>query len=298
MTDGPGATSPTTASLITLLELEELDTDLYRGVNEASALQWPALFGGQVAAQALRAAAHTVPEGRLPHSLHGYFLRPGRGERPVILRVARDRDGRSFSARHVVAVQNGEVIFSMSASFHAPEDGAEYSMDRKFRPAPPSDAGPVVPGWRFESTLQIRAYAPAEPYREGEWPVPARMWVRTKEALPDDPLVHACALAYVSDLGSGFGDGTAQGVPRGGPSIDHAVWFQRPIRMDSWVLLEMWPLKAGGSRGLYHGWIHDGAGQMGAMLAQEILFRPRREPYTGPPIAGRLLPDPTLEVEP
>src|SRR5579872_3296394 len=111
---------PTTDDLQELLELEELDTDLYRGMNEDTARLRPALYGGQVAAQALRAAAYTVPEGRLPNSLHGYFLRPGVSDRPVILRVARDRDGGSFSARHVVAVQNGEVIFSMSASFQTP----------------------------------------------------------------------------------------------------------------------------------------------------------------------------------
>jgi acyl-CoA thioesterase II len=278
---------PTSESLLDLLTLEELDTDLYRGINESSALDWPALFGGQVAAQALRAASHTVPEGRLPHSLHGYFLRPGRASRPVILRVARDRDGRSFSARHVVAVQNGEVIFSMSASFHAPENGAEYVIDRPAAgTARPDELPEWMKGTRFESTLHIRPFPPVNPYGKDEFPVPARMWVRSVEKLPDDPLIHACVLAYVSDIGSGFGDGTAQGVPRGGPSIDHAVWFQNDIRMDQWALLETWPLKAGGARGLYHGWIHDSDGRMGAMLTQEIIFRPRKGPLPRPLFAN------------
>src|ERR1700757_2105257 len=116
--------------MLGLLDLEELDTNLYRGYNEKASRDRPALFGGQVAAQALRAAASTVPEGRLPNSLHGYFLRPGRAEHPVILQVARDRDGRSFSARHVVALQQGEVIFSMSASFHLPKEGVQFAVER------------------------------------------------------------------------------------------------------------------------------------------------------------------------
>jgi acyl-CoA thioesterase II len=269
----PGA--PTAGSLLELLDIEELDTDLYRGINETTALDWPALYGGQVAAQALRAASYTVPEGRLPNSLHGYFLRPGRATRPVILRVARDRDGRSFSARHVVALQNGEVIFSMSASFHTPEPGPAFSLDR----AGPGTGPDVLPEShmvsRFEPMLHIRPLPPIRPYGE-EWPVPGRLWVRSRHPLPDDPVIHACALAYVSDIGSGFGDGTAAGLPRGGPSIDHALWFNEPLRLDEWVLLEMWPIKAGGARGLYMGDLRNESGRLGGVLTQEILFRPPR----------------------
>jgi acyl-CoA thioesterase-2 len=271
-----------TKSLIELLDLEELDTDLYRGINEHGADQWPALFGGQVAAQALMAAARTAPEDRVPHSLHGYFLRPGRADRPVILRVARDRDGRSFSARHVVAVQNGEVIFSMSASFHTAEESTEYSMERAAPAVGPDDLPTRSQFGRFDHSLDIKSLPFIVPLEEGEFAAPSRMWVRTREALPDDPMLHACALVYASDLGSGFGDGTAPGVRRGGPSVDHSLWFQNPIRMDGWVMLEMWPLKAGGSRGLYHGWMHDEAGTMGAMLAQEILFRTPKGPFPFP----------------
>jgi acyl-CoA thioesterase-2 len=267
--------APTAGSLIELLDIEELDTDLYRGINETTALDWPALYGGQVAAQALRAAAHTVPDGRLPNSLHGYFLRPGRATRPVILRVARDRDGRSFSARHVVAVQNGEVIFSMSASFHTPEVGPAFSVDRAGPGLGPEGLEESLMVSRFEPMLQIRPLPPIRPYGE-EWPVPGRLWVKSRDRLPDDPVIHACALAYVSDIGSGFGDGTAVGVPRGGPSIDHALWFNDPLRLDEWALLEMWPIKAGGARGLYMGDVRDGSGRLGAVLTQEILFRPPR----------------------
>src|SRR3954452_1994519 len=115
-----------TGDLAALLDLEVLDRDLFRGANEPGASQRRSLYGGQVAAQALRAAGATVPDGRLPHSLHGYFLRPGRVDRAVILHVDRDRDGGSFSARHVRAVQEGEVIFSMVASFQEREDAATY----------------------------------------------------------------------------------------------------------------------------------------------------------------------------
>jgi acyl-CoA thioesterase II len=268
---------PTTDDLEELLELEELDTDLYRGMNEDTSRLRPALYGGQVAAQALRAAAYTVPEGRLPNSLHGYFLRPGRADRSVILQVARDRDGGSFSARHVVAVQNGEVIFSMSASFQTPREGTEWSSPRK-PAARPEDLEDRTAFSRFQSMMKIRPLPPLVAYEDEQWPVPARMWVCTRKPLPDDPLLHACILAYASDMGSGFGDGQVEGVPRGGPSIDHALWFHEPLRMDDWVLLEMWPLKAGGSRGLYTGTMQDRSGKVGAMLTQEVLFRSSEPP--------------------
>ena len=122
--------------LAATLTLEALDRDLFRGVNTVAAKIRPSLFGGQVCAQALRAAGHTVPEGRLPHSLHGYFLRPGRIDLPVVLRVDRDRDGRSFSARHVAALQDGEVIFSMLASF------STGAAEHRYEDVGPLDAPP------------------------------------------------------------------------------------------------------------------------------------------------------------
>lgn len=263
----------TEADLGGLLDIEELDTNLYRGYNEESASLRPALFGGQVAAQALRAAAFTVPELRLPHSLHGYFLRPGRAEHPVILQVARDRDGRSFSARHVVALQESEVIFSMSVSFQQAQEGPEFAVERDPPPMGPEDLPTRTIFARFSPMLEIRPFPPTRPYRDDEFPAPARMWARAMTALPDDPIIHACALTYLSDVGSGFADGTVPGTPRGGPSIDHAIWFHHPIRLDDWVLLDSWPLKAIGSRGLYAGSICDRSGRLGAMLTQEVLFR-------------------------
>jgi acyl-CoA thioesterase-2 len=260
------------ADMLGLLDLEELDNNLYRGYNERASHDRPALFGGQVAAQALKAAAGTVPDGRVPHSLHGYFLRPGRVEHPVILQVARDRDGRSFSARHVVALQRGEVIFSMSASFQEPRDGPEFAEGRELELTPPEDLPERPLTARFSYLFFVRPYpGPADQTEEAQ--VPSRLWARVRGDLPDDPVVHACALTYLSDVGSGFAAGTVPGLPRGGPTIDHAVWFHHPVRVDDWVLLDTWPLKAIGSRGLYAGSIQDRRGQVGAMLAQEVLFR-------------------------
>lgn len=264
---------PTTDDLVELLDIELLDKDLYRGINETVAAKYPALFGGQVAAQALRAAAYSVPEGRMPNSLHGYFLRPGRVDQPVILRVDRERDGGSFSARHVVAVQSGEVIFSMSASFQVPKDAPQWCppCEAELQPDELEEGGVID---RFDHTVDIRALPPAVAYDEKDWPVPGRMWVRARKELPDDPMLHACVLTYMSDIGSGFGDGQAAGFPRGGPSIDHALWFHEALRTDDWIYIGMWPVKAGGGRGLYSGIMQDLDGRVGATLTQEILFRP------------------------
>jgi acyl-CoA thioesterase-2 len=255
--------------LASLLELEVLDRDLFRARNDESAANSRrSLFGGQVAGQALRAAAMTVPEDRTPHSLHGYFLRPGLVETPVILHVDRDRDGGSFSARHVRAVQEGEVIFSMIASFQTPEPGVTY------------DAVPTRGGGEPDA-LEARASALLMEVREvtptsigdGQLRHSDRLWVRAASPLPDDPLVHACAVAYVSDLGSGFGQVDVEGLPAGGPSIDHSLWFHAPIRADEWMLLELWPLKAGSARGVYHGSLRSQSGELGAVFAQEMLLR-------------------------
>jgi acyl-CoA thioesterase-2 len=227
------------------------------------------VFGGLVAAQSLRAASMTL-EGFDAHSLHGYFLRPGRFDLPVVLSVDRDRDGRSFSARHVTAVQDGEVIFSMLASFHRDEPGG--TLDRL--PHEPA-AAPPEGGFRSDwaGLLDIAEVTTTDITSERPRHTD-RLWVRVAAPLPDDRVLQACALAYVSDLGSGFGQLDVDTLPPGGPSIDHALWFHDPIRVDDWVILEMWPDKAGGSRGVYHGAVRDRAGRLGAMLAQEMLLRP------------------------
>ena len=254
--------------LLELLELEQLDRDLFRGQNERG--ERISLYGGQVAGQALRAAGATVPADRLPHSLHGYFLRRGRPDLPVIFHVDRDRDGGSFSARHVRAVQDGEVIFSMLASFHEHEDAATYDAVAT-RGGPPPETVPVR---RSPLLVDVRELAPTR-IADGHVRHPDRIWVRAAADLPDDPLVHACALTYVSDLGSGFGQVEVPGLAAGGPSIDHTVWFQESIRADAWMLLELWPLKAGGARGVYGGSLRAEDGRLGAVIMQEMLLRNR-----------------------
>jgi acyl-CoA thioesterase-2 len=262
-----GVIPPT--DLATALEIETLDRDLYRGVRLIGGPDRRTLFGGQVAAHALRAAGLTVPDGRLPHTIYGYFLRSGRAELPVILRVDRDRDGRSLSARRVVAVQQGEVIFSMLASFAAEESSAEFAAPATHGVEPPEGLGPSD----HHLMLEIRGVRPTGVEIDDAFH-PTQMWVRVPDPLPEDPLVQACALAYISDLGTGFGQVQLPGLARGGPSIDHAVWFQRLVRFDDWVLVDLWPGKAQGRRGLYHGAIRDRAGALAAMLSQEMLLRP------------------------
>jgi acyl-CoA thioesterase II len=260
-TDGGRWSGQYAADLLSMLDIEELDRDLYRGRNSIGAKTRSSLFGGQVAAQSLRAAGLTVAGDRHPHSLHGYFLRPGRVDRPVILRVDRDRDGRSFSARRVIALQNAEVIFSMVASFHVDEEGETFEVP-PVRPAPSRDE---LPDWSHDPHLQVRASTQDQ------------LWVRPVDRLPDDRLVHACALTYISDLGHGFG---GLGFPVQGSSIDHAVWFNGAARADRWVLLDLWPLKAGSARGLYLGAMRYDDGTLAAMLTQEILMRRPRQSTT------------------
>jgi acyl-CoA thioesterase-2 len=253
--------------LASLLTLERVDRDLFRGRN-ANYGPRRTLYGGQVAAQCLLAAAATIETDRVPHSLHGYFLRPGRSDLPVILEVDRDRDGRSFSARHVVAVQEGEVIFSMITSFHAEREGAEFD-DAPRREAPAPENTPK--GGFNPLLLEVREVTPTN-FLKGVFT--DCLWVRSPVPLGDDPLLHRAGLTYLSDLGSGFGQLGSAVVGRGGPSIDHAMWFQESIRADDWVLLDLRPVKAGWARGVYQGSLRDRHGALGATIYQEHLLLP------------------------
>lgn len=266
------STPPSLPTMAELLDLEEVDRDLYRGINEIPGNGRPTLFGGQVAAQALKAAGLTAPAGRNPHSLHGYFLRPGSRARPVIFKVERDRDGRSFSARRVRAVQDDAVIFDMTASFHVPESGAEYSSPMPSG-LPDPESCPTEPFSHNFPSAEARMVPPTTP--DGQvHELSSTIWLRIREPLGNDPLTHSCALTYLSDIGTGFLSTNVPGLPRGGPSLDHAVWFRTPIRADDWILQHMWPLMAGGARGLYTGSIHQRDGTLAAMITQESLLRP------------------------
>jgi acyl-CoA thioesterase-2 len=195
---------------------------------------------------------------------------------PVILEVDRDRDGRSFSARHVNAVQEGEVIFSMVTSFHAESeqaDAADAAGDGVFDDAPrrevpkPAD----TPRGGYNPLLEVREVTRTD-FLKGVFTDCA--WVRSVTPLPDDPLVHRAALTYLSDIGSGFGQKPPALVGRGGPSIDHSMWFQEPIRADDWVLVDLRPVKARSARGCYQGSLRGPGGLLGATLYQEHLLLP------------------------
>jgi acyl-CoA thioesterase-2 len=203
--------------------------------------------------------------------MHGYFLRSGRREIPIIFKVDRDRDGRSFSARRVAAVQDGEVIFDLTASFHLDRSGAEYTLPLR-ADIPGPDASVEEP-WADNFPLAEARVAPGAPSTVGGIQRGPAIWIRTRERLADDRLIHCCALTYMSDIGSGFRNVDIPGLPRGGASLDHSMWFRTPIRADEWSLMELWPFMAGGSRGLYGGSIHSAEGIHGIMLTQEMLLK-------------------------
>ncbi len=255
--------------MATLLELDQLERDIFRGHNARHGDPSGPLYGGQVAAQALRAAGLTVADDRLPHSLHGYFLRAGRRDQPVVYLVDRDRDGRSFSARHVRAVQNGEVIFSMLASFTTEQTGEEYEVPAT-RPAGAPEDHPVG-GW--DALVETREVTLSDAWHD---PLSDLLWVRIPAPFPDDPALQACGLTYLSDFGSGFAMLRRPGLPVTGPSIDHVLWFHRPIRVDDWVLIDLRPVRVSGARGSYLGTLRSRDGDLGAVVGQEMLLRGAR----------------------
>jgi acyl-CoA thioesterase II len=249
-----------------VLTLERIEDNMFRTVIVS---QEPAgLFGGQVAAQALRAAAGTVPAGRHPHSLHGYFLSRGDASRRVLLTVSRDRDGGSYSNRRVIAVQNGTVIFNMAASFHVAEDGADYQAHEMPEVEQPEEL-PDNERWHRMHGVEIRL--PSQPAPGQQWP--SRLWVRSRHILDGD-ILNTCGLAYVSDMFTGLA--ATPGVTISGPltSIDHSVWFFRRAVLSDWVLMDLQPESTGGGRGMYTGRIFSRDGVLAAGIAQETLFRP------------------------
>jgi acyl-CoA thioesterase-2 len=258
---------PPGVGLADLLTLERLDRDLFRAcvVFEES---W-SLYGGQVAAQALLAAGATVDPEREPHSLHGYFLRPGDSRCPVVFAVDRDRDGGSFSARRVVALQDGEVILNLAASFARVDDAAEdVAVLRMPVVDPPPDDGQVPP-----RLVDFTLHVPEQP--DGLVAFPTRAWLRCTADLPAQPLLDAAVLTYLSDLFTGAG-----GMPGSGQrvqsTIDHGLWLHRPARAGEWVLMDLTPRAVGRGRSMYDGTLWRPDGTLLASLTQETLYRPRR----------------------
>jgi len=283
----------TLRDLLSLLDLEAIEDDLFRGRQPDTRLQ--RVFGGQVAGQALTAAARTVPSERTVHSLHAVFVRPGDPAVPIVYDVSAIREGRSFSTRRTAARQHGNEIFFMTSSFQVPEDGLEHQNLMPEVPAPETcppmaevvetQGGGSGREWEQEwAALEMRyaGGAPAADERTGQSPENGvtRLWVRAAGQLPDDPVVHASVLTYASDLtllGSALAphrthitDGTVQAA-----SLDHAMWFHRPHRSDEWLLYDQMSPSASGARGLAIGKLFSRDGVLVATVAQEGLIRVR-----------------------
>jgi acyl-CoA thioesterase-2 len=280
------------ANLLNILDLEPLERNLFRG--RSPQIGWQRVFGGQVIGQALVAATRTV-DGRPPHSLHGYFMLPGDPSVPIIYEVDRIRDGRSFTTRRVVAIQHGQAIFSMSASFHVEEEGLEHQVTMPDVPSADSLPGeaeiasmfldkvpePVRAYFQRERPIEIRPVDLTR-YTSGKPRSPNQhVWIRATGPLPDDPAIHQCVLAYASDMtlldtslvahGRSIFDGSIQAA-----SLDHSLWFHRPFRADDWLLYAQDSPYTGGARGLTRGLIFARDGRLVASVAQEGLIREKR----------------------
>ena len=272
-----------------ILDLEPLEVNIYRGsVYNPESGYLSRTFGGHIAGQALVSAVRTVDPEFLVHSLHGYFLRPGDATEPAVYLVDRPRDGGSFCTRRVNAVQNGEVIFSMGASFQTPQDGPQH-QDEMPSVVSPED---LVATEADDGIAQFAEWDIRRVPRELVTALPGKasqqqVWFRHRDPLPDDPLLHLCALAYMSDLtllGSAQVTHTEERPHLMVASLDHAMWFMRPFRADEWLLYDQSSPSAGGGRALTQGKIFTRSGQMVAAVMQEGLIRYRRG-YTPPAAA-------------
>nr|WP_314467149.1 acyl-CoA thioesterase II [uncultured Novosphingobium sp.] len=266
-----------------LLNVEEIDTGIFRGA--ASAEEMGRVYGGQVVAQALAAAARGVDPERQAHSLHAYFLRAGDSARPIIYRVLPDFDGGSFSNRRVVAMQGGKPILNLAASFHRPEEGLSHAVPMPDVPAPDdcpdfrdalAAAGQKLPSFLLDrlAAFDIR---PCPPVRGGDLPQ-RQEWFRLARPLGSDDTMQRVLLAYASDFalvstalmphGLGF---FSPGVT--GASLDHAIWFHQTPPIDDWLLYAMDSPWSGHARGFARGAIYTRSGELVASVAQEGLLR-------------------------
>ena len=287
------------ADLVDLLDVEEIDVDLFRGRRSSGGVG--RVFGGQVIAQALQAAQRSTPDmegaAKIAHSLHAYFMRPGSEEHPIVYRVVRDFDGRSFATRRVIASQRGRPILSMTASFQQPEDGYHHQDTMPQVPAPETlpteaslrarDAEHLPEKLRRQITrprpIEIRpvfprrwfAPTPAEPIQHS--------WFRLVAPIADDPALHRAVLAYASDMALLGTSMLPHGVSWTSPgfqsaSLDHAVWLHEPFRADEWLLYATDSPWAGHARGFNRGSIYAADGRLVASVAQEGLIRMRTPP--------------------
>ena len=267
-------------SIEQILDLEQLEVNIYRGgVYNPESGYLSRTFGGHIAGQALLSAVRTVEPGYQVHSLHGYFLRPGDGTKPAVYLVDRPRDGSSFCTRRVNAVQNGEVIFSMGASFQTGQDGIEH-QDEMPPVVAPEDVDPDVEnGLAQFAEWDIRRVPQGQVTRLPGKVSQQQVWFRHRDPLPDDPLLHICALAYMSDLtllGSAQVNHPEDRPHLGVASLDHAMWFMRGFRADEWLLYDQNSPSARGGRALTQGQIYNRRGDMVAAVVQEGLTRYKR----------------------
>jgi acyl-CoA thioesterase II len=279
-------------TLLSILDLETLEVNLFRGVSPKAG--WQRVFGGQVIGQAL-VAAHRTVDGRIAHSLHGYFLREGDPSVPIIYKVDRIRDGGSFSTRRVIAIQHGQVIFSMAASFHKLEEGLTHQMTMPEVPPPeslPSEAElkeclidrlpPQVRAyWEHERPIEIRPVDLSR-YLSPEKRAPTQqVWIRATGSVGDDLALNQCVLAYASDFTLLDTALIAHGRFVFDPSLmlaslDHAIWFHRSFRIDDWLLYAQDSPSSGGGRALCRGTLYTRSGELVASTAQEGLVRERK----------------------
>jgi acyl-CoA thioesterase-2 len=282
--------------LLSILDLEKLEHNLYRG--RSPKLDWQRVFGGQTIAQALVAAQRTVNPDRHVHSLHGYFMRPGDTKVPIIYEVDRIRDGGSFTTRRVVAIQHGHAIFSLEASFQGEEHGLEHQVPMPLDvPAPDTlmtqqeligKFGAAVPEgikryWERDRPIDMKPVM-LKHYTSREKLAPEQnIWIRTAGPVPADRATQAAVLAYLSDMTlldtSTFAHGRAVFDPDiQAASLDHAMWFHRPHRLDDWILYTQDSPSSQGSRGFTRGALYGRDGTLIASVAQEGLIRLRHQP--------------------
>lgn len=278
--------------LIRLLDLEQLEQNLFRGTGPAEG--WQRVYGGQVLGQALVAAVRTVDEQRVAHSMHAYFLLGGDPKHPIVYEVERIRDGGSFTTRRVKAIQHGRPIFVMSVSFHRPEDGFDHQAAMPDVPAPedlPTEAElraaflDKLPDnmrsyWMRERPIEMRPLDVSRYATRTKAEPKQAIWMRANGRLPDDPKLHQCVLAYASDFtlldtaliahGKLLFDTDIQLA-----SLDHAMWIHRPFRADDWLLYVQDSPSAHGARGFCRGSVFTRDGQLVASTTQEGLMRPR-----------------------
>jgi acyl-CoA thioesterase II len=291
MSQPSGQTKPM-QDLIERLDLEKLEENLFRGSSPQNG--WQRVFGGLVIAQALMAAQRCVDPDRIVHSLHAYFMRPGDPSIPIVYQVERIRDGSSFTTRRVVAIQHGKAIFSMSASFQVEEGGFDHQVSIPNVPAPESLMGEaefraaflaqapdtVKKYWGRERPIEIRPTSLTHYMSREKLEPEAHIWVRASGLVPDDRHYQAAILAYLSDMTlldtSLYAHGTSIFDPElQVASLDHAMWFHRPCRLDDWLLYTQDSPSAAGARGMTRGSIFTRDGRLVASVAQEGLIRKR-----------------------